>query len=299
VSPERVSVVIPARNAPHLNRTLESLALSPNRDLIDEVIVVGSGDYFEIDRPSLKFIPTTQPVTAPIARNIGIRASASKWVGFIDADCVAAPEWIEKLLIAAQRGYQVVGGGVAFGQTSYWAQAHNVSMLHEFCVFATPGPRNFFPTLNLLVHRDVIDRVGLMNKALRRAQDLEWTLRMRRQGITLWFEPSAVVTHNPQRENLKPLWRDYWETGHVSYHARAQADQAPFPHWFNSPLWLYLFSPGVAAAATLRIFARNKPLTRYILTAPGIWLTKLAWCLGYAHAMTQNDFSLTKKEELS
>jgi glycosyltransferase involved in cell wall biosynthesis len=254
--------------------------------LIDEILVVGSGDYrFNVDSPSLKFIPTAQPVTAPVARNIGIRASTSEWIGFIDADCVAAPDWIENLLSAARRGYKVVGGGVAFGQTSYWAQVHNVSMLHEFCVSAPPGPRNFFPTLNLFVHRDVMDQVGLMDEALRRAQDLEWTLRMHRQGITLWFEPGAVVTHNPERGSLRSLWRDYWETGRVSCHARTQVGQAPFPRWLNSPTWLRILSPGIAAAATLRIFVQNRSLARYIFTAPGIWLTKLAWCLGYAHAV--------------
>ena len=39
---------------------------------------------------------------------------------------------------AAEEGHPVVGGGVAFGSVSYWADVHNVSMLHEFHV-STPG----------------------------------------------------------------------------------------------------------------------------------------------------------------
>lgn len=287
--PERISVVIPAGNAPSLDRTLESLAHPQNRDLIDEVIMVGKGDYrLSVDGPRFTSIPTTNPVTAPVARNIGIRATTSEWIGFIDADCTAAPDWAQNLLNAAQRGHKIVGGGVAFGRTSYWAKVHNVSMLHEFCVSAPPGPRDLLPTLNLLVHRDVIVQVGLMDEALRRAQDLEWTMRMRRQGFVLWFEPGAVVTHNPERGNPSSLWRDYWETGRVSGRARAQVGQAPFPRWLNSAAWLSILSPGIAAVATLRIFTRNARLVRYLATAPGIWLTKMAWCLGYAHAVASS-----------
>jgi hypothetical protein len=103
---------------------------------------------------------------------------------------------LDRLLVT--RGYRVVGGGIDFGRAPYWADVHNVSMLHEFHVSAASGPRRFLPTLNLLVQRAVIDEVGNMNEQFRRAQEWEWTARMSAQGIVLWFEAAAAVTHCPE-----------------------------------------------------------------------------------------------------
>ncbi len=284
MSSERVSVIIPARDAPLLPQVIASLAAPGNRASIAEVVIVGDGsDALDGSSfPRFVRIPTPHPVTSPVARNVGIRAARSDWLAFLDADCITEPGWLPALLAAGMAGHPVVGGGVAFGRSSYWADVHNLSMMHDYHVSTPTGERLFLPTLNLLVHRDVIARVGLMNEALRRAQDLEWTARMSRQGIPLWFEPRAIVTHHPVRR-LDSLWRDYFEGGRTSFLVRAQrADRMALPPWMHSARLLRALSPAIATAATLRIFVTNRALTSHLLTAPGIWLTKLAWCLGAA-----------------
>ncbi len=282
---DRVTVIIPAGDAPDVHRAIASVAGQRDASRIAEVVVVGSGLQEGGYRPTgVRAIHTVCPVTSPVARNIGIRAAATDWLAFLDADCVASPGWLANLMDAAGRGHRVVGGGVAFGGGGYWASVHNVSMLHDFHVSARPGPRRFLPTLNLLVHRDVIARVGVMNESLRRAQDLEWTARMCSAGIELWFEPAALVTHCPAR-GLRSLWRDYFETGATSYRVRRETANLPgIPRWLNTRSLLRWLSPAIAAAATLRIFGGNASLTRYLPAAPGVWYTKLAWCLGAASA---------------
>jgi len=158
-------------------------------------------------------------------------------------------------------------------------------MLHAYHTSARPGARRFLPTLNLLVHRDVVAKVGVMDEALRRAQDLEWTGRMDQAGIPLWFEPGAVVVHAPERD-ASSLWRDYFETAKVSYHARQKLGlPAPFPRWLRSSAMVKTLSPLVALAAALSLFAHNPALLPYLYCLPGIWYTKLAWCLGAAEQM--------------
>jgi glycosyltransferase involved in cell wall biosynthesis len=291
MSVEQISVIIPARAAPRLIRTLDSLLSPPNRERIAEIIVIDDGERAFTD-PLIKHIRPDQPCTAPAARNIGIRAATGDWLAFIDADCVAAPDWLESLLKAAHRGYEVVGGGVDFGRTGYWAAVHNVSMLHEFHVSASSGTRQLLPTLNLLVRRRVIEQVGLMDEALRRAQDLEWTTRMRQQGFALWFEAPAAVTHLPARTRGS-LWLDYRETGRISYRVRSQASRRSFLLTLP-PLILRLLSPLLALAATLRIFGKQPALWRHLAVIPGVWLTKLAWCLGAADGAEEHDVFIVK-----
>jgi GT2 family glycosyltransferase len=268
-----------------LARALASLAAQDGKSALAEVVVVGDAAAdFVGDTLPVRWIATEHPVTSPVARNIGIRATTSDWIAFLDADCEVAPGWLGNLLRATENARPVIGGGVAFGRTSYWAEVHNVSMLHDFHVSTPAGPRPFLPTLNLLVRRDVITRVGLMDEALRRAQDLEWTARMGNAGIPLWFEPQAVAVHYPARRPGS-LWRDYFETGQTSYRVRRQSGgPIGIPRWLAVGWRLRLLSPAVAAAVTYRIFARNGALARYWGTAPGIWFTKLAWCLGAASA---------------
>jgi GT2 family glycosyltransferase len=248
-------------------------------------VVIGGNWHGGADDPvGVRLIQTEHRVTSPVARNIGIRAASTDWLGFLDADCVASPEWLSNLMGAANRDHQVIGGGVAFGKGNYWADVHNVSMLHAYHISAQAGPRVLLPTLNLLVHRDVVERIGGMNESLRRAQDLEWTVRMRSRGVDLWFEPGAVVTHYPTR-GTRSLWQDYFETGATSYRVRREfANLMESSAWLNARRSLRWLSPGIAAVATLRIFAENRALASYIYAAPGVWYTKLAWCLGAASA---------------
>jgi GT2 family glycosyltransferase len=288
VRSDHVTVIIPAGNAPDVRRAVASVVGQQGSERIAEVVVVGGGWNGDAELPvPVRLIRTTRPVTSPVARNIGIHAADTDWLGFLDADCVASPDWLNNLTGAADAAHRVVGGGVAFGQVSYWGSVHNVSMLHDFHVSALAGPRELLPTLNLLVHRSVIELVGVMNEQLRRAQDLEWTVRMRNQGIGLWFEPRARVTHFPARGS-RSLWQDYHETGATSVRVRrGSANLDGIPAWIKSRRLLRCLSPGIAAIATFRIFARNKSLAPYVFVAPGVWYTKFAWCFGAAERLAE------------
>ena len=80
---------------------------------------------------------------------------------------------------------------------NYWATAYNISMFHEFLPSARGGYRVHLPTANLLVRRQVIDAVGLLDETLPRGQDTDWTARMTEQGYRLRFVPQARVRALP------------------------------------------------------------------------------------------------------
>jgi GT2 family glycosyltransferase len=227
------------------------------------------------------FLPTQQPVTAPVARNIGIRQSTGLYLAFIDADCIAEPHWLEFLLRAQFGGHSVVGGAVSLEATPYWRLCYNITMFHEFLDSASVGERKNMGTLNFCVSREVVDKVGLMDERLARGQDTEWTLRMRHHGYSLHFVPDAVIKHRPAVASLSKILRTWYRSGFFNASVRqVYRELISPPPFYQWPLVLRLLSPVIGFGVTLRIFARNPKLWRYLHTFPVIFLSKVAWCLG-------------------
>ena len=277
-----VSIIIPNRNSKTIDKTLASLFTQTAFDQIEEILVVGMDEPgLVIERGPLRFLSTQVPVTAPVARNIGIQQARGTKFVFIDADCIAEPEWLAALLNAQDAGHQVVGGSVSFEGSNYWQLCYSLTMFHEFLPTAAPGQRQNLGSLNLFVSRQVVELTGLFDESLVRCQDTEWTLRMRQNGYTLYFDPKAVVRHLPQGKGLSQILKLWYRSGFFSGQVRQRYRKliAP-PPFYNTPLLLALLSPVIGIIVTTRIFFRNPRLFRYIHTMPVVFLTKMAWCLG-------------------
>jgi GT2 family glycosyltransferase len=124
--------------------------------------------------------------------------------------------------------------------------------------------------------------VGGMDETIDRVEDIDWTTRMRREGIQPYFWPQAAVYHQHNRDKLKLVWQD---CAHSGYHMRwlrlRHHDMLQAPILFRYPRLIWWLSPFIAAWTTLRIFAKQ-PTTflRYWYTLPAIYLTKIGWCWG-------------------
>lgn len=282
-----VSVIIPNRDSALINRTIQSVLSQSLSHRIGEVLVVGTDQHnILVERGPVRFVCTGDPVTAPVARNIGIRLATGSFLVFIDADCVAQPGWLEHLLIAQSEGHRIVGGGVSLESNTYWQLCYNLSMFHEFLTTSPAGERQNLGTLNLCVAREVVDQVGLFDENLARGQDTEWTLRMRRYGHRLYFTPKAVVDHLPAITSLGAILRTWYTSGFFNARIRREyRDLMPLPPFYRFPPLLAISSPLIGLTVTAHIFARNLRLLRYFHTLPVIFLTKIAWCWGAARAL--------------
>jgi len=290
-----VSVIIPSLNSKLINKTLDSIFSQTFSEYILEIIVIGLDELnLIIKREPVRFISTHTPVTAPVARNIGIREARGKCLAFIDADCIADSRWLEMLLSAQQQGKPVVGGSVSLEVDNYWQLCYNLTMFHQFLTIAPPGERENLGTLNLCVDREVVERVGLFDESLARGQDTEWTLRMRRYGYKLHFVPEAIVKHLPEVTNLAQILKLWYKSGFFNAQVRYKyRDIIALHPFYNRPSLLLLSSPIIGAIVTVHIFARNPRLLRYAHTIPVIFLTKVAWCLGARHwtrLLTENGY---------
>ncbi|MEJ1155794.1 glycosyltransferase [Microbacterium marmarense] len=63
-----------------------------------------------------------------------------------------------------------------------------------------------------VMRRSVLEEVGLFDETIRRGEDWELNLRIRRAGYRVWFDPSLSVTYWP-RESWVQLARQFTATG--------------------------------------------------------------------------------------
>jgi hypothetical protein len=62
------------------------------------------------------------------------------------------------------------------------------------------------------MRRDVLEAVGMFDESIRRGEDWELNLRIRRAGYRVWFDPTLAVTYWP-RESWTRLGRQFSATG--------------------------------------------------------------------------------------
>jgi GT2 family glycosyltransferase len=107
-----VTVIIPhLRNRPMLDACLDSLSKTTFRDF--SVIVVDNGGDasdlagIEFDYPEISLLRLPENAGYAGGCNAGLRRATSPYVVFLNDDTVVEPEWLERLVAAAERDPQV------------------------------------------------------------------------------------------------------------------------------------------------------------------------------------------------
>jgi glycosyltransferase involved in cell wall biosynthesis len=279
----KTSIIIPSLNSPLIDQVVEKILDQDDFRADDELIIVGRDDSGLIkSQAGVQFVDTGQPVTAPLARNLGIDSAKGSLLIFIDSDCIPQPGWLREHRKAHLAGHKVVGGGVLPIGDNYWHLVYNLTMFHEIFSTAPAGERPFLPTLNLSVERSVITKVGKLDPTLRKSQDLDWTTRMNEAGFKPYFWPEASVRHDHNRRTAAQVWQDAATIGHFARQVRVRHQESLDTPSFlqNRSLTLWL-SPFIALYVTARIIARRpKTMLRHPETWPGVYMSKIAWCWG-------------------
>ena len=288
-----VSVIIPNLHSPVIGDTLASLERQTYAGTF-EVIVVGQDRHGLVqERPGLRHIVTPEPASPAKARNIGIRAAAGDILAFIDADCVAAPDWLACLTAPyAFETVSVVGGSVEFPEENYWTLCDNVAAFHDYLPSNPPGFPDMLPTINLSVRRSILSEVGLFDEAYGylSCEDANFTTRLRLHGYRLLFDPRARVSHLPPgRRDLATLLKKSYAFGTNSIKTDPrfrEAHRVPrlLHHWWA----MVLLSPGLALSVVLNIVFKNHSGLHYWSTFPVVYFLKWVWCLGAARTLWRN-----------
>jgi hypothetical protein len=277
-----ISIILPNTDSVLIKRSLHVLGQQVQDRSTCEILVVGT------DKPGLvveddlvRMVPTDSSACASDKRNLGMREASGRILMFLDDDCLPAPDWLTRHVERHNRGELVAGGAVTFDSYNYFQLADNVSAFHDLLPFMPEGPRAYLTTANLSVDRRVIEHAGEMEPQKNRAEDLEWTVRFRTLGYRLYFDPAAVVYHDPPRRSLNTVWHHWTEDAPHTLKIRLRhAELLQTPSLARHRWVLLCGMPMVAAWATMRTFSHLETISRYWSTLPLVYLTKMAWCWG-------------------
>ncbi len=206
------SVIIPHYDQkPLLEQCLESVERQTLPRDRYQVIVADNGTpggVEDIKRrfPRVIFTLAEERGAAP-ARNAALELATGGVIAFTDADCVVAPDWLERglegLFDAELSGGRIVVGVAdetrlsaveAFERVFAFRQRHYVRA------------RNFAATANLFVRAEAARAIGPFTNGL--SEDVDWCRRGVALGFRLAFNDKSIVTH-PARRDWSELIRKW------------------------------------------------------------------------------------------
>lgn len=212
--PMKVSVVIPAYNeAQYLAGCLASLSKQTLSRSDFEVIVVDNGSTDGTPKiaraaESVAGIAVRlleKPKTSISAvRNHGASQARGEVLAFLDADCLADPDWLEAgLRLAPEAGvwgahYRIPEDATWVGRTWFDFQAKVVE-----------GPATFLPGGDMFLRRRDFAAVGGFNEAASTSEDVELCARVRAAGMPVRAMPELAVIHLGTPRTLGRFYRQH------------------------------------------------------------------------------------------
>lgn len=208
-----VAIIIPHYN--DLDRLLRCLeALEPQLAPDVEIVVVDNESQVSLDIMRNRFSQVRFVIEprkgAANARNRGVEETTAPLLLFIDADCVAASDWVATARTTLQRhNADLVGGHVGvFDETPpprTGAQAFETVFAFDFESYITR--KGFSGSGNLVTTREVFLATGPFIHGL--SEDLNWCHRATALGFRLAYDDTLRVVH-PTRSDWLALvqkWR--------------------------------------------------------------------------------------------
>jgi len=281
-----LSIIIPNLNSQIVNKTIESIKDQAKKYSF-EIIIVGQDRFDLINsliNQNIKFIETITPVPPGVARNIGVSNSSGEFLLFIDADCVALPNWIDKHLEVHKmfKEFIVTGGSIIFNRTHYFNLVDNISTFHEYMDHLPFSKKSQLPSINLCLHRSIWDNYGGFNSDPA-GEDSEFTTRLALQKVPLLFTPDAKVEHRHNRNSFKSLINHAYQFGKFSIKGdKKYQKDLKVPFILRNEFLSQLLSPLLSFGLIIKIIFIEKLPFLYWNTLPSVFLIKIIWCFGLA-----------------
>lgn len=220
MQPEVTIVVVAHNEEKNIHDCLASLR-DQNFDSYEVLIVDGNSkdatkercQQFVNDSGKFRYLLNPDPQqTISANRNIGLHAARGRFVGFIDADCIAPTNWLATLTDALKkmiddRNKKVAGvgganiappNGTPIMKAIAAVQSSRLGFIQSIQgqQFAGQFPVKSLSCSNALFLKEVVMSVGGFNEQLKNmGEDYELSFKIRSNGFQLYAVPGNFVWH--------------------------------------------------------------------------------------------------------
>ncbi len=219
------------------------------------------------------------------ARNWALQQANTPLIAFLDADCVAARDWVARILAAhAQAEHSdvlIIGGSV--GVANPESKAGWALYFSEFSAWMPIGPSRRLrdiPTCCLSFKREAFERFGPFLEGSY-CSDTLFNWKASTAGQPPLFIPEMHVRHHNLRNmgevvaKLRMHGRSFASVRARHWAWRRSTSLLRAMTWFLLPGWLWLRTAfRVAGARELRY--------RFVVATPQLWIALVSWAWGEA-----------------
>jgi GT2 family glycosyltransferase len=206
-------------------------ALVPQRDggAVEIVVVDSGGDgtaALVAERfPEVVLVHSDERRWPGGARNLGVARARGELIGFVDADCMAAPDWAVRVRAAHATPAPIVGGVVDHGvPRTYLGWALYFCEFHQWMPGTPAGPMLDIPTCCLSMKRWAYERYGPFRED-GYCSDTAFNWAAARDGFPPVFDPAIRVS---QLLRPRALGFARKQLAHGCAFARMRADEERF-----------------------------------------------------------------------
>jgi glycosyltransferase involved in cell wall biosynthesis len=216
-----ISIIIPALNEEKMiGRCLESLTrLAFARDQF-EVLVVDNGsrdstlaiaESFK-DRLNLKVLQQAG-VRISALRNLGAGTASGDILAFLDADCLAPADWLDRIFaLAPADGSGVLGAHYLLPEDSSWVGR----TWHRYQEAPKSGEVSHVPAGDLIMRREDFLKLDGFDESIQTNEDYELCDRARKAGMHVRAFPQIGVVHLGTAQSLPVFFhKQAWHGTHV------------------------------------------------------------------------------------
>jgi glycosyltransferase involved in cell wall biosynthesis len=289
---KKISIIIPSYNSQDtMKYNLDALG-NQKTDVSYEVIVVDCSPHDKVEKLCLqydfvRYNHEKNRFSPGIGRNIGSSLANGDLLIFIDSDVILNDSVLERIGEYYQQGYKIFGGALELSDKSPNAVASLLEHSfynHESQKNRPPKKRKNLSSAFLVIEKELFDSAGKF-KDIPRMQDTEFTERIGRTGVDIYFFPD-IIAFQIQDSSITKVFRKIY-IGGVNLPAVRYGDRG-----IVKTLFFICLLPLIALAKSLRIILRNLRYGTHtfkeLIISPLILAGGFVWMIGFYEGVLFN-----------